>query len=130
MKGIMRFSKKGKLSPRYIGPYKIIRRVGHVRYGLDLTSNLESVHPVFYVSMLYKCISDPSRVIPLDDVQVTEQLSYEEAPIAILDRQLRRLRTKNVASVKVLRRNNNVEEMTWEYEEAMKSRYPHLFPLP
>ncbi|XP_075109176.1 uncharacterized protein LOC142180967 [Nicotiana tabacum] len=94
MKGIMRFGKKGKLSPRYIGP---------------------------------KCIGDPSRVIPIKDVQVTEDLSYEEVPVAILDRQVRKLRTKDVASVKVLWRNKNMEEMTWETEEEMKSKYPYLF---
>ncbi|XP_070046650.1 uncharacterized protein [Nicotiana tomentosiformis] len=123
MKGVMRFGKKGKLSPRYIVPYKIIHRVGQVAYELDLPSNFESVHPVFHVSILRKCIRDPSRFIPVDDVQVTEQISYEEAPIAILDRHVRRLRTKDVFSVKVLRRNKNVEEMTWEAEEDMKSRF-------
>ncbi|XP_070047123.1 uncharacterized protein [Nicotiana tomentosiformis] len=75
-------------------------------------------------------LRDPSRVVSVDDVQVTEQLSYEETPIVILDRQVRRLRTKDVASVKVLWRNKYVEEMTWEAEEDMKSRYPHLFPFP
>ncbi|XP_019258263.1 PREDICTED: uncharacterized protein LOC109236528 [Nicotiana attenuata] len=130
MKGVMRFSKKGKLSPRYIGPYKIIHRVGQVAYELNFPSNLESVHPVFHVSMLHKFIRDPSKVIPADDVRVTEQLSYEEAPIAILDRQVRRLRTKDVSSVKVLWRNKNAEEMTWEAEEDMKSRYPHLILHP
>ena len=127
MKGVMRFGKKGKLSPRYIGPYQVIRRVGKVAYELDLPANLGAVHPVFHVSMLRKCIGDPSRVFPADDVQVTEKLSYEEQPIAILDRQIRRLRTKDVASVKVLWRNNNREEMTWEAEEEMKKKYPHLF---
>ncbi|XP_070050578.1 uncharacterized protein [Nicotiana tomentosiformis] len=112
MKDIMRFDKKGKLSPRYIGPYKIIRIVVQVAYELDLPSKLESVHPVFHVSMLRRCIGDPSKVIPVDDAQVTEQLPYEEAPIAILDRQVQRLRTKDVASVKVLWINNNVKEMT------------------
>ncbi|XP_070003170.1 uncharacterized protein [Nicotiana sylvestris] len=63
-------------------------------------------------------------------LKITEQLSYEETPIAILDRQVRRLRTKDVASVKVLWRNNNMEEMIWEAEEDMKSRYPYLFPPP
>ena len=82
----MRFGKKGKLSPRYIGPYKIIRTVGTVAYELELPSELESVHPVFHVSMLRKCIGDPSRVVPVDDIQVTEQFSYEELPVAILDR--------------------------------------------
>ncbi|XP_070011230.1 uncharacterized protein [Nicotiana sylvestris] len=114
MKGVMRFDKKVKLIPRYIGPYKVIRKVGQVAYELDLPSNLESVHPVFHVSMIRKCIGDPSRVVSVDDVHVTEQPSYEETPIAILDRQVRRLRTKDVASVKVLWRNYNVEEMTWE----------------
>lgn len=112
MKGVMRFGKKGKLSPRYIGPYRVIRKVGQVAYELDLPSDLESVHPVFHVSMLRKCIGDPSRIMSVDDIQVTEQLSYEETPIAILDKQVQRLRTKDVASVKVLWRNNNVEEMT------------------
>ncbi|XP_070049780.1 uncharacterized protein [Nicotiana tomentosiformis] len=68
MKGVMRFGKKGNLSPRYIGPYKIIRRVVQVAYELDLPSNLESVHLVFHVSMLRKCIGDPANVIPVDDV--------------------------------------------------------------
>ena len=102
MKGMMRFGRKGKLSPRYIGPYKIVRTIGKVAYELDLPSDLEAVHPVFHVSMLRKCIGDPSRVFPVDDVQVTEELSYEEKPVAILDRQVRRLCTKDVASVKVL----------------------------
>ncbi|XP_070040215.1 uncharacterized protein [Nicotiana tomentosiformis] len=77
-----------------------------------------------------RCIGDPSKVILVDDVQFTEQLSDEEALIVILDRQVRRLRTKDVASVKVLWINNNAEDMTWEAEEEMKTRYPHLFPLP
>ncbi|XP_049351873.1 uncharacterized protein LOC125816323 [Solanum verrucosum] len=127
MKGVMRFGKKGKLSPRYIGPYKIIRRVGQVAYELELPQELSTVHPVFHVSMLRKCIGDPSRITPTEDVHVTEDLTYEEVPITILDRQFKKLRNKEVASVKVLWRNQQVEEVTWEAEEAMKSKYPHLF---
>ena len=130
MRGVMRFGRKGKLSPRYIGPYQIVRRIGKVAYELDLPSDLEAVHPVFHVSMLCKCIGDPSRVFPVDDIQVTEELLYEEKPVAILDRQVRRLRTKDVASVKVLWQNNNREEMTWEAEDEMKNKYPYLFPVP
>ncbi|XP_060193306.1 uncharacterized protein LOC132622672 [Lycium barbarum] len=126
----MRFGKKGKLSPRYIGPYLIIRKIGKVAYELDLPADLGAVHPVFHVSMLRKCIGDPSRVFPVEDIQVTEELSYEEQPIAILDRQVKRLRNKDMASVKVLWRNNNREEMTWEAEEHMKKKYPHLFSEP
>ncbi|XP_070055123.1 uncharacterized protein [Nicotiana tomentosiformis] len=130
MKGVMRFGKKGKLSPQYVRPYRIMRKVGQVAYELGLPSDLESVHPVFHVSMLRKCIGDPSRIVSVDDVHVTKQLSYEETPIAILDKHVRRMRTKDIASVKVLWRNNNVEEMTWEAEEDIKSRYPYLFPPP
>ena len=126
----MRFGRKGKLSPRYFWPYQIVRRIGKVAYELDLPSDLEAVHPFFHVSMLRKCIGDPSRVFPVDDVQVTEEFSYEEKPVAILDRQVRRLRTKDVASVKVLWQNNNREEMTWEAENEMKNKYPYLFPVP
>ncbi|XP_069145483.1 uncharacterized protein [Solanum lycopersicum] len=124
MKGVMRFGRKGKLCPRYIGPYQIVHRIGKVAYELDLPSNLEAVHPVFHVSMLHKFIGDPSSVFPVDDVQVTEELSYEEKPITILDRLVRRLHTKDVASVKVSWKNNNREEMTWEAEDKMNTKYP------
>ncbi|XP_070046842.1 uncharacterized protein [Nicotiana tomentosiformis] len=90
-----------KVSPMK-GVMRIIRRVGQVAYELELPSELESVHPVFHVSMLRKCIGDHTRVVPTDDVQITEDLSYEEIPVAILDRQIRNLRNKEVASVKVV----------------------------
>ncbi|WMV50413.1 hypothetical protein MTR67_043798 [Solanum verrucosum] len=77
--------------------------------------------------MLRKCVGDPSRITPTEDVQVTRDLTYEEVPIAILDRQVRKLRNKEVASVKVLWRNQQVEEFTWEAEKVMKLKYPHLF---
>ncbi|WMV51088.1 hypothetical protein MTR67_044473 [Solanum verrucosum] len=127
MKGVMRFGKKGKLSPRYIGPYRIVQRVGSVAYELELPQELAAVHPVFHISMLKKCIGDPSLILPTESVKIKDNLSYEEVPVQILDRQVRRLRTKDVASVKVLWRNQFVEEATWEAEEDMKKRYPHLF---
>nr|XP_016498895.1 PREDICTED: uncharacterized protein LOC107817556 [Nicotiana tabacum] len=105
----------------------IVQRIGRVAYKLDLPPELEAIHPVFHISMLRKFLGDPSCISPIEDIEVSENLSYEEIPIAILDRQIRKLRTKEVASVKVLWRSNNVEEMTWEAEEDMKSRYPHLF---
>ena len=126
-KNVIWLKQRGKLGPRYIGPYRIIRKVGRVAYELDLPSELESVHLVFHVSMLRKCVGDPTKIVPIDDVQVTAKQTYEEVLIAILDRQVRRLRNKEVASVKVLWRNNNREEMTWEAEEKIKSTYPHLF---
>ncbi|WMV25481.1 hypothetical protein MTR67_018866 [Solanum verrucosum] len=127
MNGIMRFGKKGKLSPRYIGPYKISKRIGKVAYELELPQDLAAVHPIFHVSMLKKCMGDTSLIIPTEDIGIKDSLSYEEVPVKILDRQVCKLRTREVASVKILWRNQFVEEATWEAEEDMKKRYPHLF---
>ena len=101
MKGVMRFGKKGKLSPRYIGPFEILERVGEVAYRLALPPSLSAVHPVFQDSMLWKYHGDPSHVLDFSSVQVDKDLSYVEEPVAILDRQVRKLRSKNIASVKV-----------------------------
>ncbi|WMV58030.1 hypothetical protein MTR67_051415 [Solanum verrucosum] len=127
MKGVMRFGKKGKVSPRYIDPYRISKRVGNVAYELELPQELAAVHPVFHISMLKKCMDDPSLIIPTEDIGIEDNLSYEEIHVQILDRQVRKFRTKEVASAKVLWRNQFVEEATLEAEEDMKKRYPHLF---
>ncbi|WMV57942.1 hypothetical protein MTR67_051327 [Solanum verrucosum] len=96
MKGVMRFGKKGKLSARYIGPYKISKKIGNVAYELELPQELAAVHLVFHVSMLKKCMGDPSLIIPTEDIGIKDNLSYEETPIQILDRQVCKLRTKEV----------------------------------
>ncbi|WMV59550.1 hypothetical protein MTR67_052935 [Solanum verrucosum] len=127
MKGVMIFGKKGKLSPQYIGPYRISKRIGNVAYELELPQELVAVHPVFHISILKKCVGNPSLIIPTEDIGTKDILSYEEIPVQILDRQVRKLRTKEKASVKVLWKNQFVEEATWEAEEDMKKRYPHLF---
>ncbi|KAK4737356.1 hypothetical protein R3W88_001053 [Solanum pinnatisectum] len=128
MKNVMRFGKKGNLSPLYVGPYQILKRVGKVAYELDLPNELAPIHPVFHVSMLKKCIGDPVSILPLEGLGVDENLSYEDVSVEIMDRQVKRLRNKEVASVKVLWRNHLVEGATWEAEADMKSHYPHLFP--
>ena len=127
MKGVMRFGKRGKLSPRYIGPFEILQRVGAVAYRLALPPSLSGVHPVFHVSMLKKFHGDGNYIIRWDSVLLDENLSYEEEPVAILDRDVRKLRTKEIASVKVQWKNRPVEEATWETEADMRSKYPHLF---
>ncbi|WMV38194.1 hypothetical protein MTR67_031579 [Solanum verrucosum] len=127
MKGVMRFGKKGKLSPWYIDLFRISKRVGNVAYELELPQELVVVHPVFHISMLKKCMGDPSLIIITKDIGINDSLFYGEIPVQILDRQVRKLRTKEVASVKVLWMNQFVEEATWEAEEDMKKRYPHLF---
>ncbi|WMV26251.1 hypothetical protein MTR67_019636 [Solanum verrucosum] len=89
MKGVMRFGKKGKLSPRYVGPYRILKRIGKVAYELELPADLAAVHPVFHISLLKKCVGDPASIVPLETVAVKDNLSYEDVPIEILDRQVR-----------------------------------------
>ncbi|WMV08155.1 hypothetical protein MTR67_001540 [Solanum verrucosum] len=84
MKGVMRFGEKGKLSPQYIGPYKISKRIGNVAYELDKPQVLEVVHPVFHISMLMKCMGDPSLIIPTKEISIKDNLYYEEIPVQIL----------------------------------------------
>ncbi|XP_070004820.1 uncharacterized protein [Nicotiana sylvestris] len=118
--GIMRFEKKGKLSLRYVGPYRIIQRIGQVAYKLELRPDMSMVHPVFHASMLRKVVGDPSSIVPVETIEVSEVFSYEDVPVAILDRQVRKLRNKEIASVKVLWRNHQFEKATWEAEDEMK----------
>ncbi|XP_070018243.1 uncharacterized protein [Nicotiana sylvestris] len=98
-----------------------------VAYKLELPPEMSMVHPVFHVYMLRKVVGDPSSIVPVETIEVNEELSYEEVPVVILDRQVWKLRNKEIASVKVLWRNQQVEEATWEAEDVMKNKYPHLF---
>ncbi|XP_069152703.1 uncharacterized protein [Solanum lycopersicum] len=127
MKGVMRFGKKEKLSPRYVGPYEILQCVGEVAYKLALIAELASVHPVFHVSMLKKCLGYQASILPVEGLGVGEDLSYEEVPVEILDSQVKQMRNKEIATIKVLWRNHLVEGATWEAEVDMRAHYPHLF---
>jgi len=126
-KGVMRFGKKGKLSPRYIGPYEVLERVGKVAYRLALPAVLGRVHNVFHVSQLRKYVHDASHVLQPEEVTLDEDLSYEERPVRILDTKTRDTRRKSVKMVKVLWSNHLVEEATWELEDVMREQYPELF---
>nr|XP_017224824.1 PREDICTED: uncharacterized protein LOC108201049 [Daucus carota subsp. sativus] len=126
-KGLSRFGKKGKLSPRYVGPFEILRRVGKVAYELALPPHMEHIHNVFHVSMLKKYHPDSRHVIEYEPVELQADLSYVESPIEILDRKEKVLRNKVVKIVRVLWRNPKVEESTWELESDMCEKYPHLF---
>ncbi|XP_069151865.1 uncharacterized protein [Solanum lycopersicum] len=128
MKGVMRFGKKEKISPRYVGPYKNLKRVYKVTYELKFLEELAALHPIFHISLLKKCVGDPTSIVPLESVAVKDSLSYEDVPIKILDLHIRRLRNKEVISVKVLWRSQSVEGATFDGEAAMKAKHPHLFP--
>ncbi|XP_074302612.1 uncharacterized protein LOC141634285 [Silene latifolia] len=127
MRGVMRFGKKGKLSQKFIGPYEILDRVGEVAYRLALPPALDIVHNVFHVSQLRKYVSDPSHILEMENIELDESLSYAEIPKEILDRKVRKTRNGETVLLKVLWSNHNVEEATWEPEEAMRERFPHLF---
>ena len=116
MKRVMRFGKTGKLSPRYIGTFEVLKRVGEVAYELALPPGLSGVHPVFHMSMLKKYHGDGNYIIRWDSVLLEENLSYEEEPVAILDREVRNLRSREIASIKVQWKNRPVKEATWEKE--------------
>ena len=126
-KGVIRFGKKGKLSPRYIGPYEILERIGPVAYRLALPPELSGIHDVFHVSMLRQYRSDPSHVLQNEPVEIKENLSYIEEPVQILDYKIKQLRNRSIRLVKVLWRNHSKEEATWETEENMRRSYPYLF---
>ncbi|WMV50719.1 hypothetical protein MTR67_044104 [Solanum verrucosum] len=128
MKCVMRFGKTRTLSPRYVGPYQVLKCVGKVSYELDLPNELALVYPVFHVSMLKKCIGDLVSIISLEGLGVDDIISYEDIPVEISDWQVKWLRNKVVASIKVSWRNHLVDGATWEAEADMKSHYPHLFP--
>ncbi|KAK6145896.1 hypothetical protein DH2020_019765 [Rehmannia glutinosa] len=120
--------KGGKLSPRYIGPYKILQRIGKLAYRLELPAQYAGMHDVFHVSRLKKYQPDPEHIITRDAPPLMENLSYTEEPIRIIDQQIRQLRNREIPMVKVVWRNHNRDEdATWEMEEDMRNQYPELF---
>ncbi|KAI3775134.1 hypothetical protein L1987_49703 [Smallanthus sonchifolius] len=126
-KGVIRFRKRGKLSPCFIGPFKVIARVGAVAYLLELPEGLSRLHNTFHVSHLRKCLPDESTFVPLDDIELDEKLNYVEEPVAILDRKMKRLRNKEICQVLVRWKHKKRAEMTWETEEEILKYYPNLF---
>ena len=122
-----RFGKKGKLSPRFVGPFEILERIGQVAYRLALPPVLSAVHNVFHVSALQRYVSDVGHILSYEDLELEPDLSFEEQPVQILDRKDKVLRNKTIPLVKVLWRNSKVEEATWELESDMQSQYPELF---
>ncbi|GJW96453.1 putative reverse transcriptase domain-containing protein [Tanacetum coccineum] len=126
-KGVVRFGKKGKLAPRFVGPFEIIEKVGPVAYRLDLPEELNGVHDTFHVSNLKKCLADPTLKVPLDEIRVDAKLNFVEEPVEILEREFKKLKRSRIAIVKVQWNSKRGPEFTWEREDQMKLKYPHLF---
>jgi hypothetical protein len=128
LRGMRRFKVKGKLSPRFIGPFMIFRRVGEMAYQLELPSNLSDVHNVFHVSQLKKCLRVPKEQLPMEELSVQGDLTYTEYPIKILDTLTRVTRNKVINMCKVEWSHHGEDEATWEREEELHIDFSHLFP--
>ncbi|KAI3786614.1 hypothetical protein L1987_40427 [Smallanthus sonchifolius] len=127
IRGVIRFGKKRKLAPRYVGPFKILERIGKVAYKLELPPSLGNVHPTFHVSNLKKCLVDEHLHIPLDDVRIDETMHFVEKPVEIMVREVKQLKRSRIPIVKIHWESKRGPEFTWEREDQMKLKYPHLF---
>ncbi|GJY92545.1 putative reverse transcriptase domain-containing protein [Tanacetum coccineum] len=123
-KGVVRFEKKGKLTPRFVGPFETIEKVGHVAYRLDLPEELNSIHDTFHVSNLKKCLADPTLQVPLDEIRVDAKLNFVEEPVEILEREFKKLKCSRIAIVKVWWNSKRGHEFTWERKDQMKLNEP------
>ena len=127
IRGLRRFKVKGKLAPRYIGPFKVLGRRGEVAYQLELPPQLSDVHDVFHVSQLKKCLRVPEEQLPLEALNVEDDLTYLEQPVKILETAERITRSKTVKMCKVQWSRHPEKEATWEREEELRAEFPQLF---
>ncbi|GJY54435.1 putative reverse transcriptase domain-containing protein [Tanacetum coccineum] len=130
-KGVMRFGKRGKLNPRYVGPFKVIERVRTVAYKLELPQQLSRVHNIFHVSNLKKCLSDESLVISLEELRVDDKLHFVEEPIEVMDREIKKLKRSHIPIIKVRWNSKRGPEFTWKRaEDQFKQVFTPLLPSP
>ncbi|GJU74244.1 putative reverse transcriptase domain-containing protein [Tanacetum coccineum] len=126
-KGVVCFGKWGKLNPRYVGPFKVLEKVGSVAYKLELSEELSRVHNTFHVSNLKKCYADEPLAVPLDGLHFDDKLQFVEEPVEIMDREIKQLRRSRVPIIKVRWNSRRGPEFTWEREDQFRKKYPHLF---
>ncbi|KAJ0455809.1 putative Chromo-like domain superfamily protein [Helianthus annuus] len=126
-KGVARFGKQGKLSPRYIRPYEILEKIGNVVYKLKLPETLSSVHDTFHVSNLKRCLSDETIIIPPYGIHVDDKLHFIEEPVEVLVSKIYKTRRSRIRLFKVRWNSKRGLEFTWEREDKFKKKYPHLF---
>jgi hypothetical protein len=123
-KGVQRFGIKGKLAPRYIGPYEIIEACGPVAYKLKLPPKMPAIHNVFHVSQLKKCVQLLTEIIAEPELEIKPDLSYQEYPSKVLDCKERSTQAKSIKMYKIQWSNHSEEEATWETEEFLRSNIP------
>ncbi|GJY63685.1 hypothetical protein Tco_0465145 [Tanacetum coccineum] len=129
-KGVVHFGKRGKLNPRYVGPFKVLEKVGAIAYKLELPQELSRVHSTFHVSNLKKCYSDEPLAVPLDGLQIGDKLHFVEELIEIMDQEMKWLKQSCIPIVKVRWNFTRGPEFTWEHEDQFQKKYPHLFTKP
>ena len=129
MKGVQRFGVKGKLAPRYVGPFLIIEQCGPVPYRLELPARLSAVHNIFHVSQLRKCLRVPEKVIDVEKLQLEPDLVYPEHPVKTVDYKTRVTRNQTSKFYKVQWSNHSEREATWETEDFVRSKYPELLQM-
>ncbi|GJR82656.1 putative reverse transcriptase domain-containing protein [Tanacetum coccineum] len=129
-KGVVCFSKRGKLNPRYVGPFKVLEKVGSIAYKLELPQELSRVHNTFHVSNLKKCYSDEPLAVPLEGLHIDDKLRFVEEPVEIMDREVKWLKQSRIPIVKVRWNSRRGPEFTWEREDQFQKKYPHLFTKP
>ncbi|XP_016740258.1 uncharacterized protein [Gossypium hirsutum] len=126
-KKVLRFGHKGKLTPRFIEPYRVLTRVWPVAYKFELPLELGRIDDIFHVSMLRRYRFDPSHVVPVEEIEIRLDLYFKVELVQILDREVKVLRRKTILLVKVLWRNHVSNDATWELEELMRQQYPYFF---
>nr|GEV42554.1 putative reverse transcriptase domain-containing protein [Tanacetum cinerariifolium] len=126
-KGVVRVGKRGKLNPRYVGPFKVLERIGDVAYKLDLPEELSRVHNTFHVSNLTRWHADEPLAVPLDGLHFDDKLQFVEEPVEIVDREVKRLKRSRIPLVKIRWNPKRGPEFTWEREDQFQKKYPHLF---
>ncbi|GJU41603.1 hypothetical protein Tco_1194560 [Tanacetum coccineum] len=126
-KRVIRFGIRGKPNPRYIRPFKVLDKVGTVAYQLELPDQLSRVHNTFHVSNMKKCLFDEPLAISLDEIQIDDKLNFIEKLVEIMDREVKRLKQSRISIVKVRWNSRQGPEFTWEREDQIKKKYPHLF---
>ncbi|GJV40791.1 hypothetical protein Tco_1419231 [Tanacetum coccineum] len=126
-KGVIRFGKRGKLNPRYIGSFKILAKISPIAYRLELPQELSSVHNVFHVCNMKKCLFDETLVIPLEEIQVDDKLNFVEELVEIIDREVKRLKKSRIPIIKVRWNSRRGPEFMWEREDQFQNKHPHPF---
>ncbi|GJT41661.1 putative reverse transcriptase domain-containing protein [Tanacetum coccineum] len=126
-KGVVHFGKRGKLNPRYVGPFKVLEKVRSIAYKLELPQELSRVHNTFHVSNLKKCYADEPLSIPLDGLHIDDKLYFVEETVEIMDHEVKQLKQSRILIVKVRWNSKRGPEFTWEREDQFRKKYPHLF---